>query len=161
HSLAAARTSTTPPAVSEARNVMMATTATSARPEMVASGTIGVSKLGSSSSAAAAAAVRRRASPFAAAWSVVDMQTTLVEQEPARVELIHQRDVVGGDDHRRAGFVELDEQPQQPLRQVGIDIAGGLVREQELRSRDHRPRDRRALLLAAREHRRQCQHALA
>ena len=48
------------------------------------------------------------------------------------------------------GLVELDEQAQQPLRQSGIDVAGRLVGEQQLRPRDHRARDRRALLLAAR-----------
>ncbi len=46
-SLAAARTSMTAPVVSEARNVMMATTATSARPPIVLCGTIGVSTRGS------------------------------------------------------------------------------------------------------------------
>jgi hypothetical protein len=37
------------------------------------------------------------------------MQATLVQYETARVELIHQRNVVGGDDDRSPGFVELDE----------------------------------------------------
>ena len=46
-SLAAAYTSMTAPVVSEARNVMMATTATSARPAIVVRGTIGVSTRGS------------------------------------------------------------------------------------------------------------------
>ena len=38
---------------------------------------------------------------------------------------------------------------------AGIDVAGRLVGEQHLGPRDHRARDRGALLLAAREHRRQ------
>ena len=42
-----------------------------------------------------------------------------------------------------------------------IDVAGRLVGEQELRPRDHRARDRRALLLAAGQHRRQRIHAVA
>ena len=46
HSTAADRTSMTAPVVSEARNVMMATTATSARPAMERFGTIGVSPRG-------------------------------------------------------------------------------------------------------------------
>ena len=41
--------------------------------------------------------------------SVVDMQTALVQHEAARVDLVHERDVVGGDDHGSARFVELDE----------------------------------------------------
>src|SRR5215470_10268001 len=125
-SLAAARTSTTAPVVSEARKVMMATTATSARPEIVDCGTIGVSVGGSSSTGSAAAAARSRARPASALASVVDMQAALVQHEPAGIVLVHQRDVVGGDHHRRAGLVELDEQAQQTLRQVGIDVAGGL-----------------------------------
>ena len=59
------------------------------------------------------------------------------------------------------GFVELDEQAQQPLRQVRIDVAGRLVGEQKLRPRDHRARDRRTLLFSAGEHRRQRRHAIA
>ena len=76
-------------------------------------------------------------------------QATFVQHETTCVELIHQRDVVGGDDDRCPGLVELDEQAQQPLRQIGIDIAGRLVREQKLRPRDHGARDRRTLLFSA------------
>ena len=46
HSTAELRTSITAPVVSEARNVMMATTATSARPAIERFGTIGVSPIG-------------------------------------------------------------------------------------------------------------------
>jgi hypothetical protein len=42
--------------------------------------------------------------------------------------LIHERDVVGRDDDGSAGFVELDEQPQQAAREARVDIAGWLVR---------------------------------
>ena len=58
-------------------------------------------------------------------------------------------------------LVELDEQPQQPLTEIGIDIAGRLVGEEKLRARDHGAGDGRALLLAAGKHRRQRVHALA
>src|SRR5262245_21551258 len=160
HSLAAARTSMTAPVVSEARNVMIAITATRAWPEIVACGTIGVSKRGSSS-AAAPGGPSRASDCWGVLASVVNMQSTLVQHQPARIELIHQRDIVGGDDHRRPGLVQLDEQAQQALRQRGIDVAGGLVGEQQLRTRDDGPRDRRALLLAAGQHGRQRPHALA
>src|SRR5215471_1860319 len=152
HSFAAARTSRTAPVVSEARKVMMATTATRARPEIVARGTIGVSKRGSGWAEGAAGASGSRCWPAFVVASVIDMQATLVQHETTRVELIHQRNVVGGDDDRSPGLVELDEQPQQPLRQIGIDIASRLVGEKKLRPRDHRPRDRRVLLLSARDH---------
>ena len=42
-----------------------------------------------------------------------------------------------------------------------IDVAGRLVRQQQLRARDHRARDRCALLLPAGQDRRQRIHALA
>src|SRR5262245_49720252 len=148
HSLAAARTSITAPVVSEARKVMIATTATSARPEIVACGTIGVSTRGNGADADRSSA---RPSPSSMAASVVDMQTALVQHQTTGVELIHQGDVVGRDNHGGAGLVELDEQSQQPLRQIGVDIAGRLVGEQKLRPRDHRPRDRRSLLFTTRE----------
>src|SRR6266511_4968844 len=157
-SLAALRTSMTAPVVSDARKVMIATTATRAWPAMVLFGTIGVSKRGRSS---CGAAVGSSSGTSARVGSVIDMHTPFVQHEPARVVLVHQRDVVGGDHDRGARLVELDEQPQQPLRKIGIDVAGRLVGEQQLRPRDHRARDRGALLLAAREHRRERPHALA
>src|SRR5438132_6842081 len=155
-SIAAARTSMTAPVVSEARNVMMATTATSARPAIVLCGTIGVSTRG-----AAAAASRVSCPPRSFIVSIVDMQPTLVQHETTRVELVHQGDVVGRDHDRGTRFVELDEKAQQALRQIGIDVACRLVGEQQLRPRDHRARDRGALLLAAGEHRRQRPHPVA
>src|SRR5436190_17576348 len=146
HSTAAARTSMTAPLVSDARNVMIATTATRAWPEIEFFGTSGVVCRG-------IGALREAwNSPPSSAWiaimaSIVDMQPAVMQDQAAGIVLIHQRDVVGGDDDRGTGFVELDEQPKQTLRQARIDIAGRLVGEQELRLRDHRARDRSALLL--------------
>src|SRR5581483_7214157 len=155
HSLAAERTMTAAPEVKEARNVMMATTARSARPEIVACGTIGDSKRGPATAGAAAGAgsLATGALPGTVV-SLVDMQPAFVQHQTARVVLVHQGDVVRRDHHRRPRFVELDEQAQEPLRKARIDVAGRLVGEQKLRPRNHRPRDGGALLLAAREHRR-------
>ena len=61
-------------------------------------------------------------------------------------------DVMGGDEHRGAEPVELEEEPQQALGEGGIDIAGRLVGEEELRLGDDGARDRGALLLAARQY---------
>src|SRR5438132_13152821 len=158
HSVAAARTSMTAPVVSEARNVMMATIATSARPEIVACGTMGLSTRDRTGEGEPCASTLLSIS---ARTSVVDMQTTLVQHKPTRVDLVHERDVVGGNDDGSPRFVELNEQAQQPLRQIGIDIACRLVSEEKLWSRDHRPRDRNALLLSAREHRRECGDTIA
>src|SRR5262249_35665318 len=77
HSLAAARTNRTPPVVSEARKVMMATIATNARPEIVARGTIGVSKRGSGWAEGAAGASGSRDWPAFRVASVVDIQANL------------------------------------------------------------------------------------
>src|SRR5712671_85787 len=158
-SLAADRTSITAPVVIEARNVMIATTATRARPEMVELGTIGESKLGSNSSASAGAA--SSISSGLTAGSIVDMQTPPMEDEPAGIELVHQRNIMGRDDDGRAGFVKLREQSQQALRQVGIDIAGRFVRQQELRAGNDGTRDGSALLFSTGENRRQRPHAVA
>src|SRR5215467_10935310 len=123
HSFAAARTSMTAPVVSETRNVMMATIATSARPEIVACGTIELSTRDSTDEGALCAPSSRSIS---ALRSVVDMQTTLVQHKATCVDLIHERDVVGGNHHGSPRFIELDEQAQQSLRQIGIDVASRL-----------------------------------
>src|SRR3982074_685267 len=103
HSLAAERTDMTAPVVSEARKVMMATTATTSRPETVPCGTIGVSKRGTGTTASVPGASSPRSPRAGIVVSVVDMQAALVQHEPAGVELVHQRDVVGGDDDRSPG----------------------------------------------------------
>src|SRR5262245_22487547 len=151
-SLAAARTSTTPPVVSEARKVMMATIATSARPAIVTLGTIGDTNCGIAPGCGAAVT--------ASMSSFIDMNPPFVQHQPARVVLIHERNVVRGNDDRGAGLVELDEQAQQALRQRRINVAGRLVGEQELGPRNHRARNRGALLLSAREYWRQRPHPL-
>src|SRR4029077_20220044 len=159
-SVAALTTSIAAPVVSAARTVMMATTATSERPAIELLGTIEPAPRGARSSAASAS-ISSHGSAMVSSGLIVDMQPSFMQHQAARIELVHQGDIVGGDDHGGARFVELDEQPQQALAEIGIDIAGGLVGEQELRPRDHRARDRRALLLAAGEDRRQRAHALA
>src|SRR5262245_40382508 len=140
-SLAAARTRTTAPVVSEARKVMIATIATSARPAIVPLGTTGVTNCGIAP--ACGAAVTASTSSF------IDMNSPFVQHQPACVVLVHERDIVRGDDDRRTGLVELHKQSQQPLRKARIDVAGRLVGEQELRPCDHRARNRRALLFSA------------
>src|SRR5665213_2052704 len=104
HSLAAPPTRITAPMVSEARNVMMATTAISARPEIELRGTSAVSKRGNA--ARARDATPRSTSVIVVTLtSIIDVQTPLVQHQPARIVLIHQRNVVGGDHHRGPRFV--------------------------------------------------------
>src|ERR1700681_4032206 len=117
---AAARNSMTAPIVLEARKVMMAMTAIRARPAMVAFGTIGASKRGSGISKAIGACSPGSGSSAPMPVSIIDMQPTFVQHEPAGIVLIHQRDVVRGEQHRGARFVELDKQTQQALSVIWI-----------------------------------------
>src|SRR5258708_35948697 len=128
HSAAEALTSSTVPVVIDARNVMMATTATSARPAIEARGTIG-DKLRARAGSCGRSCPR---STKGECWSglLIDMQPSLMQHQPPRVILVHQRDVMGRDDHRGARLVQLDEQPQQSPPQRRVDIAGRLVRQQ-------------------------------
>jgi len=56
---------------------------------------------------------------------LIDVQPSLVQHQPPRLILVHQRDVMGRDDHRGAGFVEFDEQPQQSPSSVGSTLPVG------------------------------------
>src|SRR5438132_8549930 len=138
-SFAAGYTSMTAPVVIDARKVMMATTAIKACAAMVAFGTIGVSTRSPSKSGVCAGSGASLTSRGVASrlGSIIDMQPSLMQHEPRRVVLVHQRDIMGGDHDRRARLVELDEQAKKPLRQTRIDIAGRLVGEQELWPCDH------------------------
>src|SRR3984893_168813 len=100
HSAADALTSSTVPVVIEARKVMMATTATSARPAIEARGTIG-DRL----RARAGSCGRSCPRSTNGRWSsilLIDVQASLMQHQPPRVGLLHQLDLVGRDDHRGA-----------------------------------------------------------
>ena len=59
--------------------------------------------------------------------------------------------VVGGHDHGRAGAVDPVDQLHDPDRGLGVEVAGGLVGQQQRRVVHERAGDRDALLLAARQ----------
>src|SRR3954447_18180941 len=125
HSAAEALTSSTVPVVIEARNVMIATTATRARPEIEARGTMG-------DRLRARAGTWGRSCPKSTngpCWSalLIDMQSSLMQHQAPRLVLIHQRDVMGRDYHGRARLVQFDKQPQQSPAQGWIDIAGRFI----------------------------------
>src|SRR5215471_11411559 len=159
HSLAAPAINMAAPVANAARNVMMATTALSDRPAIESAGTIGVGPRRVFMAEAASRSAHDRA--VVSRGSLVDMQTSLVQHQTAGVVLVHERNVVRGDNDRGPESIELDEQPQQPLAEIGIDIAGRLVGEQQLWPCKHGSRNRGPLFLASREHRRQRVHALA
>src|SRR5690606_26296321 len=159
HVAAVSRTSVTAPSVRQDRKVMMAMTRISALPATFCGGTMGADLRGVRSGRAGAASSWSASS--AGSRSIMDFEPPVCEDHAARIHLLHQAEIVGGDDHRRAEPVQLDEEAQQPPRQRRIDIAGWLVRQKDFRLLDERARDRRALLFAARKHRRQHVHALA
>src|SRR4030088_2982469 len=125
HSAADALTRSTVPVVIDARNVMIATTATSARPAIEARGTIG-DRLRARAGTCGRSCPRSTNGPCWSGVLLIDMQPSLMQ---------HQRDVVGRDNARGAGLVQFDEQPQQPPPQRRIDVAGRLIRQQQLRPR--------------------------
>src|SRR5882757_3310790 len=117
HSAADALTSSTVPVVIEARNVMMATTATSARPAIEARGTIG-DKLRAVAVTGEGSRPRSTSGTCSSPGLFIDVPPSLMQHQPPRLVLIHQRDVVGRDDDGGAGLVQLDEQPQQAPAQA-------------------------------------------
>ena len=82
----------TAPVVSEARNVMIATTATSARPAIEVRGTIGASLRAAGPPRRVGAISSVIAQSAHGATSIVDVQPAVVQHEAAGVELVHQRD---------------------------------------------------------------------
>ena len=59
--------------------------------------------------------------------------------------------LVGDDEDRLSRGVELDEEPDDLVRRLGVEVPGGLVGEEDARLIDQRPRDGDALALPARE----------
>src|SRR5215467_9093238 len=114
HSFADPITIATPPLVTAARNVMIATTAASALPAIESRGTIWTSPR--VSRPGRDGRPRTSANPLRTALItrlVIDMDEAVMEHETTGVVLVHQGDIVGGDDDRGAGFVQLDEQPEK------------------------------------------------
>src|SRR6202158_5021140 len=92
NSAADALTSSTVAVVIDARNVMMATTATSARPAIEARGTIG-DRLGARAGTCGRSCPRSTNGPCSSSFLLIDVQSSLMQHHPPRVVLIHQRDV--------------------------------------------------------------------
>jgi hypothetical protein len=79
----------------------------------------------------------------------------------AGFHLVHQRQIVGGDDDGGAEAVQFEKEIEQAAGHRRIDIAGRLVGKQDFGAVDQGAGDGGALLLAARQHRRQHVDALA
>ncbi len=74
-----------------------------------------------------------------------------VEHDFALAELLDQVRIVRGDDDGDAHFLETLENPHDLDGEAGIEIARGLVGDQQLRLADDRARDADALLLSHRQ----------
>src|SRR5690606_3556188 len=135
--------SVTAPSVRHDRKVMMAMTKIM---ELLATLPCGTIEVGRRRGGASAGLTWGRAS------SVMDFQPSARQHHAARIDLVHQGQVVRGDHHGGAEPVELEEKPQQAARQRRIDIAGRLVGKQYLWLLDEGASDGGALLLAARKH---------
>src|SRR5580698_9459532 len=88
HVLAVLTTSIAPPVVTEARNVMMATTAASERTAIELFGTIDAVPRGMRAREGEASK-SSHGSAMALTGSVVDMQSSLMQHQTARVEFVH------------------------------------------------------------------------
>src|ERR1700716_3186181 len=98
HSAADALTSSTAPVVMDARKVMMATTATSARPAIEARGTIG-DRLRALGGTCGRSSPRSTNGACSLPALLINMQPSLMQHQTPRLILVHQRDVVGRDDN--------------------------------------------------------------
>ena len=85
------------------------------------------------------------------AGSGVPAMPAVLELNDAAADPLDQLAIVGRDQHRRAARVDVAEQVHDLERQIGIEVAGRLVGQHEVRLVDERARDRHALLLAARQ----------
>ena len=79
------------------------------------------------------------------------VRRAVVELDDALAHLVDDAGVVGGHHHGGAGAVDPVEQLHDADAGVRVEVAGGLVGDQDLGPVDERPRDRDALLLAAGE----------
>src|SRR5579871_1187432 len=100
---------------------MMATTATSALPEIEPRGTIGDMLR---ARAGTCGRSRPRSTSGPRCWSVllIDVQPSLMQHQPPGVVLIHQGHIMGSDDNRSSRLVQFNEQPQQTTPQRRIDV---------------------------------------
>src|SRR5690606_9476877 len=78
-------------------------------------------------------------------------QLAVAERDQPVLQACDQAQIVAGDQHRGADLVELFEQVHDIARQLRIEVAGGLVGEQDGRPMHHRAGDADALLLATRQ----------
>src|SRR5690606_11763318 len=147
HGVAISRTSVTAPSDRQDRIVMMAMTSTIALPATLSGGTMGVTLrlVREGRRRPETPALSRRAPSRAA--SIIGFEPSARKDHAPCIDLVHQAEIVGGDDHGGAEPVQFDEQAQEPPCQRRIDIAGRLVGQEDLRLLYEGASDGGALLL--------------
>ena len=85
------------------------------------------------------------------AGSALPTMLAVLELDDAAADPLDQLAIVRRDEHGGAARVDVAEQVHDLERQVGIEIAGRLVGQHQLRLVDERARNGHALLLAARQ----------
>src|ERR687883_203818 len=86
-----------------------------------------------------------------ASASLVAGEPPVLEGDHALAHLVDHLAVVGDHEDRRPRAVDAVEELHDPDGRVGVEVPGRLVADEERRVVHERPRDRDALLLAARE----------
>ncbi len=133
----------------------MAMTTISALPCMLADGRIGAVGRTLHFRAASACAAAGCFSRAVARVPVIDIEMPFRQDHAAGFHLVHQRQVVGGDDDGGAETVAVRERFSSRRRHRRVDVGGRLVGKQDFRAIDQRACDCGALLLAAGKHGRQ------
>ncbi|CCF21146.1 protein of unknown function [Pseudorhizobium banfieldiae] len=80
--------------------------------------------------------------------SFIDVELPFRQDHATRINLIHQREVMGCDHDSGAQTVEFEEEREKPLGHGRIDVARRLVGQQDFGTIDQGAGDRRALLLS-------------
>ena len=83
------------------------------------------------------------------AHQIISTMCAMVERDGASADATNQLAVVGRHDHRRPARVDLAKEVHDFERQVGIEVAGRLIGEDDGRVVHEGARDRDALLLTA------------
>src|SRR6185312_17071421 len=101
-----------------------------------------------------------RSAPGCRAWPL-DHQIGYLSVDDVHVPVSAPRElrIVRDQNDRRAHVIDLLEQVHYLTRHEGVEVSGRLIREQEGGIPGDRPRDRNALLLAARQLRGHVLHA--
>ena len=84
----------------------------------------------------------------------------MIQAERAAADPANQLAIVSGHQDRGPSCIDLAEQVHDLERQIRVEIASGLISQDDDRIVDQRPRDGNPLLFASRQLHRVCVHAM-